>query len=112
MKYVEKNTDLSEIDTNITVTFFDKKGNITDDNRNAFGQIITKQKADGSNHKQYQISTYNNVLYDPMGADGHRKNINLVLKTVDQQTFDYYIMYLKTKNSLYMTRAQRSFING
>lgn len=112
MKYVDKNTDLSSVEVNTKVTYYDRKGNLTDDARNTFAQILTKEKADGKQTKVFYITTYNNILYDPMGPDGHRKNINLTLKDVDQQTFDYYIMYLKTKNSLYMTRAQRSFING
>lgn len=112
MRYVDKNTDLSSIETSRQVSYYDKKGTLVDDPRNAFAQVVIKQKSDGKETRQYYITTYNNILYDPMGPDGHRKNINLNMKDVDQQTFDYYIMYLKTKNSLYMTRAQRSFING
>jgi len=63
--------------------------------------------------KTYSIVTQNNSPYDPYGIDSHRENtLALKLKRVSKQTFDYYIMYLQTRNSLYLTRSQRSFING
>jgi len=67
----------------------------------------------GDVQKKFFVLTYNNMLYDPNGTDSHREaTLNLQLKPVSQETFDYYNLYLKSKNALYMTRAQRSFING
>jgi len=42
----------------------------------------------------------------------HRENyLRMSYTGVSKETFDYYMMYLKTRNALYMTRSQRSFIN-
>ena len=63
--------------------------------------------------KKHYAVMYNNNLFDPIGTDGHRQHqIQLDLKEVSQETFDYYCKYLKTKNKLHLTRAQRSMING
>lgn len=67
----------------------------------------------GDVRKIQEVLTHNNLIYDFMGADSHRATrLELKLKKVGAKTFDYYLMYLQTKNSMYMTRAQRSLING
>ena len=66
----------------------------------------------GDVRKIHEVLTHNNLIYDFMGADSHRtKTLDLKLKKVGAKTFDLYLMYLQTKNSMYMTRAQRSLIN-
>lgn len=74
---------------------------------------VFAETLDGSVQKIYRVLTYNNMLYDPLGTDSHREKVlNMVLKKTTKQTFDYYINYLKDKNRIYITRAQRSFIDG
>lgn len=63
--------------------------------------------------KKFFVLTFNGSLFDPRGTDSHRiKTIRTELKSTSKQTFDYYLQYLKTKNTLFMRRAERSFING
>tara|TARA_B100000902_G_scaffold284953_1_gene270962 strand:- start:11920 stop:12258 length:339 start_codon:yes stop_codon:yes gene_type:complete len=63
--------------------------------------------------KKFFVLTSNGTLFDPRGTDSHRANkIRKELKSTSKQTFDYYIKYLQTKNTLFMRRAERSFING
>ena len=70
----------------------------------------TKQ---GSAQTVYYVLTYNNSLYDPLGTDSHReKTLKTTLKKTDKATFDYYRHYLEERNKVYITRAQRSYING
>lgn len=92
---------------------YNKVGNISESNEKYFAQ---SHEIDlGKNDKQfkYLIATYNNVPYDPNGIDSHRESsLDIKLKPVSKEAFDYYILYLQTKNGLYMTRTQRSFING
>jgi len=77
------------------------------------GEKIFAEYVDGSRQKVYSVLTYNNSLYDPLGTDSHRESkLNTVLKKTTKQTFDYYIHYLQDRNKIYITRAQRSFING
>jgi hypothetical protein len=78
--------------------------------------VFAKMVIQSSNSKQqtkYAILTLNSQPYDPYGVDSHREsNLNLSLKQVTDKTYNYYVSYLKTKNQLYLTRCQRSFING
>ena len=87
---------------------YNKHGQEASDQEKVFAEIIN-----GSSQRVYNVLTYNNSLYDPLGTDSHREaTLNTVLKKTDKATFDYYMHYLKERNKIYITRAQRSFING
>lgn len=111
MKYVET---LNKPTTHKTEEAYNKLGKIAESPKEKIFAIfkeadIGKEKL----QKTYSIITQNNAPYDPYGIDSHREGtLSLKLKKVSQQTFDYYVLYLQTRNSLYMTRAQRSYING
>jgi hypothetical protein len=96
----------------VTSELFDRIGNpvINKKERTYAKRIVTE----GSNSAHY-IQTFNNALYDPNNSMySHREgNINFELKykKVSKETFDFYMLFLKTKNNLYFTRAQRSFLN-
>jgi len=87
---------------------YNKKGQDAADAEKIFAKVV-----EGTRQKVYYVLTYNNLLYDPLGPDSNRESrINTELKKTNKQTFDYYMHYLKDKNRMYITRAQRSFING
>lgn len=87
---------------------YNKHGEVVADTDKVFAEIVN-----GTRQKVYYVLTYNNTLYDPLGPDSNREsNLNTELKKTNKQTFDYYMHYLKDRNRLYITRAQRSFING
>lgn len=112
MRYVDS-ADKSQINTNCEKISYDKFGNNTEAEGRVFAQVVKSNKLDGSCTKKYYVLTLNNSIYDPRGVDSSReKSLNLILKPTNQSTFDFYIMYLQTKNSLYMTHAQRGYING
>ena len=47
-----------------------------------------------------------------MGINSNRENfLETKLKRVSKDTFDFYLIYLQTNNSIYLTRANRRFIN-
>lgn len=63
--------------------------------------------------QKFFIRTFNNVPFDPNGPDSRREIWNRTeLKPVSKKTFEHYIQYLNTNNSIYMTRAQRSYIDA
>tara|TARA_Y100001951_G_C11195965_1_gene214310 strand:+ start:100 stop:444 length:345 start_codon:yes stop_codon:yes gene_type:complete len=63
--------------------------------------------------RSYYVKTYNSLILDPWGTyAGREASINTSFKTVSKDTYDYFAKYLKTKNSIYLTRAQRGFINA
>jgi hypothetical protein len=108
MRFVESTTE-QDFKKEVLETQYNKDGKIAEDKE----KIVAKLVKLNENQNKYFIATHNNVPYDPSGIDSHREaNLNIVLKAVTYDTFFYYLLYLQTKNSLYMTRSQRSFING
>jgi hypothetical protein len=93
---------------------FNKLGEVPQsDKEQIFAKVLAIDIGKGRIQKKYMIRTHNNTPYDPIGPDSHRELwLRTELKNVSQETYDYYMLYLKTKNSLYMTRTQRSYING
>lgn len=111
MKYVETLNAPQAVKTH---ELYNKLGKKSDsDKEKVFAKFTELDIGKDQKQKTYAIIMQNNSPYDPYGIDSHRENtINLTLKNVSKQTFEYYLLYLQTRNSLYMTRAQRSFING
>ena len=105
MKYVEG--PHAEKSNKIEI-LFNRDGQIsTEAKENKYAKVVGKNSKD-----TYYIRTHLNVPYDPLGPYGHRENyIETKLKKVSKDTFDFYVMYLKTNNSLYLTRASRGFLN-
>ena len=112
MKYIDNAEQNIEQITNKR-TMYDARGNETDNQPLAVAHSLAQTFSDGAESKTFYVSTINGLLYDSLGMDSNKKkNMNCLLKQVNQKTFDYYMMYLQSNNSLYLTRAQRSFING
>lgn len=75
--------------------------------------VVFAEKVEGSQQILFSVLTHNNNLYDPLGADSNREsNLNLVLRRTNEDAFKAYIKYLKTNSRIYITKAQRSFLNG
>jgi len=107
MKYLDPNVNAEISSTKVTQKY-DRNGEpVLNDKELDVAKLV---KVSG-NESTY-LKVHNNVPYDPKGMYAHReKAIDLKYKKVSRETFDYYMLYLKTKNSLYMTRTQRSFLN-
>jgi hypothetical protein len=115
MRFINSSENIENIDKKETHEVkINKIGRpFNNDTELAFAKMFTTSVGNGSTQIKHTILTYNNQPYDPYGTDSHRESrLNLVPKTVNSETYNYYVSYLKTKNSLYMTRTQRSFING
>ncbi len=112
MKYVNDAKETLKQVANERV-MYDAKGNVTDVEPLSVAHVLNQSFTDGRESRTFYINTINGLLYDPLGTDSNKKkSMNCLLKSVSQQTFDYYMMYLKSNNSLYLTRSQRSMING
>lgn len=69
--------------------------------------------ADGKENNTFYVLFCGNELYNPVGIDSHKKNkSNINLKQVNQQVFDMYMLYLRTKNGAYFTKANRRVVDG
>ena len=106
MKFIDNPNDIPNSQPSIFL--FDKMGKkVMSQREKSYAKKITNTSSD-----TYYIITHEGVPYDPWGMHSHRENyIDAKFKRVSKKTFDFYMMFLQTKNSLYMTRAQRSFIN-
>ena len=109
MKYVDKG--FIEKNTN-KVLLFDKTGASIEKEKkykvSHYAKVIKKE--DGT--ETYFARVHQSNLFDPNGPYGKReKVIETNIKRVSKNTFDYYMNYLKTNNSIYLTKAQRGFLN-
>jgi hypothetical protein len=115
MRYINSSDNVENIDkkdvTELTLNKFARP--VDKENELVFAKTIFTESPNGPINKKYAILVFNNQPYDPYGVDSHRESkLRLDLKSVSLETYNLYVSYLRTKNSLYMTRAQRSFING
>jgi hypothetical protein len=114
MKFINQDIGNDNVDKKVVITScYNKLGKlISENNEVIFAQMSSIQIDNKSTQNKFLVLVHNNKPYDPYGIDSHREsNLPLVLKAVNKETFTYYLKYLESKNSLYMTRAQRSFIN-
>ena len=106
MKFIETNKQIS----NETEEYlFDKKGTpVLSKKEVVFAKVLKKENKDD----RHFILTHESAPHDPWGMYKNReRHLSMSMKTVSKETFDFYMLFLKTRNSLYMTRAQRSFLN-
>ncbi len=60
----------------------------------------------------YFVRTHQNIPLDPLGPYGKRdRNLDTKMTRVSKNTFDFYVTYLKTNNSIYLTKATRGVMN-
>jgi len=107
MKFIKETQDYLDNKTESQEADFNKNGKqVIKPTEKVNARILTK-----NSNKLYFIETYNNQIFDPIGINSSRKNLETKLKQVSKETFDFYLIYLQTKNSIYLTRANRRFIN-
>ena len=112
MKYVEKYSTKDDKKQSDNKCYNAYGETVSADDEKVYAQYKAITLSDRVQKKFFAL-TSNGNLFDPRGTDSNRTNtIRTELKSVSKQTFDYYLQYLKTKNTLYMRRAERSFING
>lgn len=91
--------------------YFDSNATeVEDDDTSVFAKILSYDA-----NKQKYLVRYDNLagaLYDPIGLSKFKAGKEATFKEVSKDVFDLYFMYLKTKNSNHLTRAQRGVLNG
>jgi predicted aldo/keto reductase-like oxidoreductase len=107
MKYINKD-EISEDKTKQKEINFNRNGmTITSGTEKVFAKILAAEK-----DTQYHIKIYQNQPFDPMGSNSTRERyLETKFKRVSKDTFDFYLIYLQTNNSIYLTRTNRRFIN-
>jgi len=102
---INKFSDKSSI---TSIDYINKNGEVIDnDVDKVYAKVVHQNMSEA-----YQLKTYENTIFDPIGRLSNRENIlETKMRKVSKNTFDYYVMYLKTNNSIYLTKANRSFLN-
>jgi hypothetical protein len=111
MKYVEG--FVSSKQDSLT-TLFNKTGGVIEPHEvnkiSHYAKIIQTNASDSK--ENYYIRVHQGALFDPSGPYGKRDRVlDTQMKRVSKNTFDMYVTYLKTNNSIYLTKAQRGFLN-
>ena len=78
-----------------------------------------RRKKEGEGMEEYEVlevshfvRCHQNVPLDPLGPYGKRDhNLDTKMTRVSKNTFDFYVTYLKTNNSIYLTKAARGVMN-
>ena len=97
----------------IEETYYNVKGNVASRTERVHAAKIRIDLTNNTHQVKFQVLTHNNMLFNPLGAEAYKtQSRDLKLKVVSEKTFDNYVKFLKTKNNLYMTYANRSFIDG
>lgn len=89
-------------------TCFNKIGKpVVNPKENVYAKILNSKQG-----QTYYVQTYQNKILDPsMFVFNREKFAETSYKKVNKETFDFYLIYLQTNNSIYLTRANRSFLN-
>lgn len=105
MKYVEK---YIPIEGKTEILFNQNAKEINSDTKEkSYAKVVVK-----NDRETYYIRVYQSVPLDPLGSYGNRtRDLQTKLSQVSKGTFDFYMLYLKTNNSVYMTRARRGLTN-
>lgn len=89
--------------------YINKDGKIIQNDRDkVYAQVLIER-----NNETHYIVFYQGTPLDPMGRYQKRQAyLETKMQKVTKKTFDYYITYLQTNNSIYLTRTNRSYQNG
>ena len=91
---------------------YNKAGDLVGDEESVYAES-SEIDLGNATQKKFYVLTSNGGLFDPRGPDSHReRTVRKELRITNEKTFEYYVQYLKTKNTLFMRRAERSYING
>lgn len=94
------------------VVLFGRTGNVLETSEKHKVPHYAKVLEGVDSKEIYYIRIYQSTPFDPMGPYGRReRNLDTQMKRVSKNTFDLYVTYLKTNNSIYLTKAQRGFLN-
>jgi len=87
---------------------FDKLGNPTLTER----ETVYAKRRTVNETEAYLVATYQDIPFNPRGTPTSIEDyVNIRLKKTSKETFNFYMLFLKTNNSLYLTKAQRRFLN-
>lgn len=111
MKFID-NVDKPLKVKDSVIKFFNIQGKETETENQVFSKSISINLGEEQVQNKFFIRTFNNMPLDPLAYNSDRIWARTELKPVSEATFGYYNNYLSTKNKLFLTKTNRSFING
>jgi hypothetical protein len=107
---MNNNFNAESWETTKTLTYWDKSGNVTDDERKSIMKKVSTT-CDDRLSVQHYIMFGRGELVDPYGVDSNLSYIKIQqmykFKKVTKEAFDFYTRYLKSKNRSHFTNARR-----
>lgn len=112
MKFIDSHDQ--KISKQSTETLYNQKGEITiNKDDKIFSKSLNIELGGGKTQNKYFIRVFNNQPFDPFGPEARRDIWNRTdLKQVKELTFENYNNYLSTRSRLFLTKTNRSYING
>jgi hypothetical protein len=112
MKFIDSHDQ--KISKESTTAYFNLKGELTDgESEKVFSKSLSINLGNGKFQNKYFIRVFNNQPLDPFGPEAGREIWNRTdLKQVKHTTFENYNNYLLTRNRIFLTKVNRSYING
>ena len=106
MKYINETDNIKQEDKTKEINF-NRNGTLATGKDKVYAKKISNKK-----EEIFYIKTYQNQPFDPIGSGLTReKYLETKMKRVSKDTFDFYLIYLQTNNSIYLTRTNKRFIN-
>jgi hypothetical protein len=106
MKYIQDEPIVDEFEE----IWFNKDGKeILGENEKFYAKSLTR---DGST--TYYVREFGGTLFDPTGTYSRKRfhPEEIKMPKVNKNVFDFYMMFLNTKNNIYLVRAERGRTNG
>ena len=112
MKFIDSHDQ--KITKETTEAFFNIRGEMTDGKQEkVYSKSLSINLGNGKTQNKYFVRIFNSVPLDPFGPEAGREIWNRTeLKPVSGTTFENYNNYLLTRNRIFLTKTNRSYIDG
>jgi len=110
--------DISEFtkDPKYSFVYFDKNGEEVKEKRASSAYL---RSAENSQNKMHYVKFFRGKMFDPHGIDANRANSNPSnessftgeYKKVGEESFNFYLSYLRTRQRNNLTWAERGYID-
>lgn len=112
MKFIDSHDQ--KITKDSKETLFDIRGKeITDINEKVFSKSLIIDLDNNKKQEKFFVRIFGGVPLDPFGPEAGREIWNRTsMRQVSKTTFESYNNYLSTRNRIFLTKANRSYIDG
>jgi hypothetical protein len=112
MKFIDSHDQ--KINKDSHEQLFNIRGEETDNKDDKiFSKTLSIDLGNNQSQDRYFIRIFNNIPFDPFGPEARREIWNRTsLRQVSKSTFENYNHYLGTRNRIFLTKTNRSYIDG